>query len=445
VTLSARPLPFATLLAYGAPFLGLSALLFFVQFYFLKFATDVLLLAPAVPGMLFAAAKLYDAISNPLVGSWSDRSRSRLGRRRPFLLVALPLLVLGFAVLWSPPRGLGPGALTAWIAFGLFVFYSAFALYSVPHAALGAELSTDPHQRTRLFGVRHMSFTVGMLIAFGAIQVAMNADDPRGIAARLAVPGSLVAAALLALTPFALREPLRVGAVHGGAGLSSALGDVWRNRPARTLLVVYFIESAGVGAVGTMSPYVTEYVLGRPDLVGVLPAAYVLAGVFSIPLWVPASRRFGKRETWLAAMLAAAAAFGGMVTVGRGDEGLLIGLLVVAGCAMGCGGVLSASILTDVIDLDQARTGERKEGVYSAAMGFALKIGTSLATAASGFVLGAVGFAPNVAQSAESLMGIRVLFGALPCVGFLVGAVCFARFSLEVSPREAAAATLTAP
>ena len=86
------PLSARQLLAYGGPIVGLSFLLFFVQFYFLKYATDTLLLPPAAVGALFALAKLWDAISNPIVGSWSDRTRTQLGRRRPFLFGALPLL-----------------------------------------------------------------------------------------------------------------------------------------------------------------------------------------------------------------------------------------------------------------------------------------------------------------------------------------------------------------
>ena len=81
--------------------------------------------------------------------------------------------------------------------------------------------------------------------------------------------------------------------------------------------MVRFIESAGVGAVGTMAPYIAEYLLARPDMVGVLPAAYVFAAVVSIPVWVRLSRSFGTRDTWLAAMVLAATAFGGMWFVGR--------------------------------------------------------------------------------------------------------------------------------
>jgi Na+/melibiose symporter-like transporter len=427
-TLSQPRLSAGVLFAYGAPTLGIAYLLFFVQFYFLKFSTDVLLLPPAAVGLVFAAAKVWDAVSNPLVGGWSDRTRSPLGRRRPFMFAALPLLVAGFIMLWAPPAALKGSALIAWSALALFVFYGAFALYSIPHFALGTELSLDSHERTRLFGVRQMSLTIGILVAFAGIQLAMNAAAPRIAAARLAVPAAFAAAAVLAATPLLVREPRR-HACSGGRSLLASLRDVWANPPARRLLFVWFVENAGVGAVGTMAPYVAEYVLRRPGMVGLLPGAYVLSSVGAIPLWVRVSRSVGKRETWLVTMLLAACAFGGMGFVGPGDVGLTIALLIVAGAAMGSGSVLSSSILADVIDLDAERTGQRKEGVYSAAMTFVMKIGVAGVTAASGFVLGAAGFVPNVEQPLASLLGIRVLFAGLPCSGFLLGAAIFWRAS----------------
>ena len=436
--MASRSIPPARLLAYGGPILGLSFLLFFVQFYFLKFATDVLLLSPALVGWMFALAKLWDAVSDPLVGGWSDRSRSRFGRRRPFLLAALPLLVAGYAMLWSPPLGLGDGALIAWAAAGLFVFYTAFTLYTLPHVALGAELSRDSHQRTRLFASRQMSFTIGMLVAFAAIQVAMNAAAPREMAARIAVPSARVAVALRATGPLAVREPVSPGR-SGGRSLVAGLRDVFRNPPARLLLFVQFVEAVGVGAVGTMAPFVAQYVLGRPEIVGTLPAAYVIAGVVSIPIWVRVSRAAGKRNTWLCAMLLAASAFGGMLFLGAGDVLPMVLLLVLAGSAMGCGSVMSPSILADIIDGDERRTGERKEGVYAASLTFMLKLGTSLATAASGMVLSAVAFEPNVEQSERSLLGIRLLFAGMPCAGFLIGALLFSRIVLEPPPAAAVA------
>jgi GPH family glycoside/pentoside/hexuronide:cation symporter len=247
----------------------------------------------------------------------------------------------------------------------------------------------------------------------------------------MAIPAALVAGLVLAITPLAVREPAR--GHNAGEGLVRALRSVLANPPARLLLLVWLVESFGVGATGAMAPYVAEYLLRRPDVVGTIPAAYVIAGVISIPLWVRVSRSRGARDTWLRAMLLASAAFGGMLFVGAGDVPLAMALLVVAGCAMGCGNVLSASILADLIDADARATGERKEGVYSAALMFAMKIGISLATALSGAVLSAVDFVPNVEQSAESLLGIRILFAGLPCAGFLAGALLFRRFPLGTS------------
>jgi GPH family glycoside/pentoside/hexuronide:cation symporter len=199
--------------------------------------------------------------------------------------------------------------------------------------------------------------------------------------------------------------------------------------------MVWFVENAGFGAVGTMGPYLSQYVLRRPDMVGLLSGAYVVTGVLSIPLWVRISRSVGKRDTWLAAMVLAVFAFGGLWFVGSGDVRLTVALLALAGCATGCGGVLSSAILADLIDADERRTGERKEGVYSAAMTLVLKLGTSLTTAASGLVLTAMGFAPNVEQSAASLLGIRFLFAGLPFLGFVVGIFVFRSF-----PRDGASA-----
>lgn len=417
-----------SLIAYGGPGIALTYLLFFVQFYFLKYATDVLLLPPAVIGSLFAVIKIWDAASTPLVGSWSDRSRSRLGRRRPFLFGALPILAVTFVLIWSPPAALSQVATIVWIAVTLFGFFTAFAMYAVPHAALGAEMSSDSHERTRLFAARQVGFTVGILLAFVGMQRAMNAVDPRQMTAAMALPAALAAVALLAVTPIVVRERHRQHAAV--EGWFAGMGDAWNNRTARTLIIVWFVVNLGAGAVGTMSPYVVQYVFNRPDVVGALSGSFVVAGVAAIPLWVWASRRFGARDTWLAAMLLAAAAFGGMMFIPRDGLQWLFILLAVAGAALGCGSVLSSSLLADIIDLDEKSSGARREGIYSAAMVFVLKIGASMATAGSGWMLSAVAFAPNAEQTAQSLFGMRFLFAGLPSMGFIVGALLFRTFPL---------------
>ena len=161
--------PLRTVLSWGPPVSALAAPLLFLQFFFLKFATDVLLMAPAVVGMIFAAGRLWDAISDPIVGTWSDRTRTRLGRRRPWMLVGVPLMALTILMTWAPPEALSGGALVAWVAVSLFGFYTAYTIYAVPHQSLGSEFTTDHHDRSRIFGAYNASFLIWMMCAFGGM------------------------------------------------------------------------------------------------------------------------------------------------------------------------------------------------------------------------------------------------------------------------------------
>lgn len=422
--------PVGTVLAYGVPVLGLSSLLFFVQFFFLKFATDVLLLTPALIGVVFGLGRAWDAFSDPVVGSWSDRTRTRLGRRRPWMFGAIPAIAVTFIMIWIPPEGLARGWLSAWAAVSLFAFYGAFTAYIIPHSSLGAELTDDHHDRSRIFGVRHAAFTLGMMCAFGGMQIVTNSAEPRATAALLATVASVGVAGILLVPPVALRErPEYQGRVASRPW--AAMRSVLRNPHARLLVTVQFIEMTGAGVLGVLSPYVVVYVLKRPELIGPLPAIFIACSVLSIPLWVRASRRFGKRQVWVGAMVAFAFAFGSTVFVGENDVALISVLLIVAGIAAGCGGAVGPSILADVIDYDESVTGERREGIYSASWGFAIKAANASIILLTGFVLQLSGFRPNVDQTATAELAIRLLYAGAPFTMFLTGAWLFRRFRLD--------------
>jgi GPH family glycoside/pentoside/hexuronide:cation symporter len=422
-------LPFRQLLAYGAPVVALQFPLFYIQFFFLKFSTDVLLIAPATVGALFAAGRLWDAFSDPAAGYWSDRTRTRFGRRRPWMLAALPLLVASFWMIWSPPVGLSGGALVGWVAVALLAFYTAFTAYSVPHLSLGTELTEDHHERNRIFGVSHVAFILGMMGAFGAIQVVAVADDPRATASGLALAAGVAMFAALLVPPLALREP----AGHQGRGATNpyrAARDVLRNPHARLLLGVWFLENLGAGALGVLSPYAVQYIVKRPDLIGVVPAFFVIAGVLSVPLWVRLARRWGKRDAWVLAMVGMSISFGATAFIGEGDLVALSILLMLGGFSYGCGGVVGPSILADVIDFDEAASGERKEGAYAAAWGFSWKLAAAAIGALTGIALQASGFEPNVEQTQAAERTLRLLFSGTPFLTFLIGAALFRRFAI---------------
>jgi GPH family glycoside/pentoside/hexuronide:cation symporter len=408
---------------------ALGAPQFFVQFFFLKFATDVLLLAPAVIGAIFAVGRLWDAALDPILGTWSDRTRTRLGRRRPFMLAGIPILVASFLMLWIPPAALSPTAATAWLALGLFGFYTGFSAYAIPHFALGAELTDDYHDRSRVYGTRGAAFTLGLVPAFAVTQLVNNAADPRTTAALVATAGAVLVAVLL-LVPLRVRERDEFRAAETASSFR-ALADVLRNAAARRILAVQFIDSLGLGVLGVLAPYLAEYVIRRPDLIGSLPAAYTGCLLASIPLWVLASRRFGKRQAWTTAMIGMALAFGATIFVGENDVALILGMLVVAGVFGGCGGPIGASMLADVIDADELETGERKEGAYTAAFTFAFQVGNGITVALVGFALALSGFEPNVDQAPVVMWTMKALFAGTPLAMLLVGAAVLRGYSLD--------------
>jgi GPH family glycoside/pentoside/hexuronide:cation symporter len=165
-------LPLATILIYALPAASLGFMGALVSIYLLKFSTDVLLIAPGLMGLLFGLSRLWDAVSDPLAGYWSDRTRSALGRRRPWLLAAALPLALLFAALWSPPAALGPTALTIWMGAAIVLYFTAQTAVGIPHMALGAELTNGYHERSRVFGARMLFEFVGIFLAACAIILA---------------------------------------------------------------------------------------------------------------------------------------------------------------------------------------------------------------------------------------------------------------------------------
>jgi len=421
-----------TLLSWALPVFALSSPLFFIQFFFLKFSTDVLLLPPLVVGLLFASGRAWDAISDPIVGTWSDRTRTRLGRRRPWMLAGVPLLAVAILMVWIPPASLEGGALIGWVAVSLFFFYTAFTTYIVPHSALGAELSTDHHDRSRIFGVQNASFTLGMMMAFAGMQYVTLAEDPRAAMRLLVSIGVVVMVVILLVPPLRVHERAEYQG-RGGDNPMRAMRDVVQNVHARRLLFAQGVQMLGASVLGILSPYLFEYILKRPGLIGPLPAVFVVCSIASIPFWVRMSRRFGKRETWMSAMVLAGLAFGSGFFLGENDVGGAVVLMVVAGFALGCGGSVGPSILADVIDDDELRTGERKEGAYNASWGFAIKTSNAFVILVTGVALQLSDFTPNVEQSAETKLMLRLLYAVLPLTMFLTAAWVLRGFKLDAT------------
>lgn len=428
--------PRSTLVAYAAPAISTSFVFTAVSLYLLKFSTDVLLLAPATVGLIFAIGRFWDAFTDPIVGHLSDRTKTRLGRRRPWLLAsALPVALAYFAI-WSPPAFLSDAQLSLWLGVSILGFYTAITAFTVPYTALGAELSSGYHDRTRVFGAKAFGDHIGIVLGAVALLVMENAAAPRTAASSVA----LVAGALMILcTVWALttlREPVEHQGRGGNKRPHAAFADVLRNREARILVAVFFLEMLGYQIFVVMLPYVTEYVLETPGSTAYYLFGAILTTLVTLPAWGPLSRRFGKANVWRASLVVKTVVFAGMALVGPGDWLLIGGLTVVFGAATGGGAVLGPSLKADVVDSDEARTGERKEGTFFAAWGLAIKMAVGLAILSSGLLLSGVGFRPNVPQTPEALLGIKAAVSLFPVACHVLAIALLARLRMDQTDHE---------
>ena len=430
-----QPLSFQTMFTYSLPTIGCGYMFLLIGLYLMKFATDVLLIAPAVMGTIFGLSRIWDAISDPIAGYLSDRTTHSSGRRRPWIFISsIPIGAL-FLMAWSPPAALRGTGLILWMGVGVFGFYSAMTVFIVPHMSLGAELAPDHHDRTRIFGVRHVTWTIGSILALVGMWLLIQAevsgpDASRTMAFRLALIASICTAGFLVVSAVRLRErPEYMG--RGGESPFQAFRDVWANRHARLLLIVFLIENLGAATIGILTLYIAEYIVGTPKLAPLYILAYMIPSMASVPLWLPLSRRFGKKRLWMFSMLLTAVSFGGMFFLEKGSVALITVLAVSAGLAAGCGAMMGPSVQADVIDYDEYRTGQRKEGAYFAAWNFVFKASFGITLMLTGYVLQFSGFVPKAEQSETVKLALLSLYALYPLACYTVGALLFSRFQLD--------------
>ena len=361
----------------------------------------------ALVGAILLATRLLDAVQDPLLGYLSDRcARLPLGRTLPVVL-GLPLLGAGFVGLFHPPQTNQTG-MAIWLILNLLIVYIGFSAASISYFAMGADLSDEYHERTRVTATRSAFGLLGVLIAAVAPGF-IGGDIVSGLAlfSLLFVP-VLILAAYVSLSRTARPAVMAVPI----ATLRTILLPL-RNRRFRWLMGVFVLSGIAGAIPGTLILFFVEDIIRRPDLAGVFLALYFVFGALGMPVWIAASRRIGKRRTWIGGMFLAVLAFVWAYFLGAGDVVPFAVVCALSGIAYGAELAIPPSMLADVADAQVDRQRQRPDGVYFGLWQMIEKFNLAAAAGVALPLLAWAGYEPgSVQHQAGSLAAVYAL---LPC------------------------------
>lgn len=427
-----------SLLAYAAPALPLAILGLPLNVHLPAFWAGPMGVDLATVGLVLTLVRLGDVVVDPAIGRLSDRWRTRIGRRRPPILLALPVGLAGGAALFFPPAG--AGAIWLFCAYTALTF--AWSLIALPWQAWGAELSDDYAERTRIVSWREGFTLVGIVLSalipavFGLQGAALSLHVLTILCATLTLPAVL---ALMTL----VKEPAH-SAPHEEPALREALRTAWANRPFRRLLAAWALNGVANGLPAVLFLLLCRHLLQAPAQSGPLLLAFFATGIVSVPVWAWIANRIGKHRAWCWAMLWTCAAFLPVLALGPGDT---LGFLLIClgtGAGLGADLALPPSMQADVIDLDTLNHGTARAGLFFAAWTMAQKSGNALSAGIGFGVLGLVGFAAEGSNAPLQITTLVLLYCLVPVALKLAAVALVWRFPIDATEQRRIRAALDA-
>jgi GPH family glycoside/pentoside/hexuronide:cation symporter len=406
--------------------------------------------APGVISTVMMLKTLLDAVSDASFGWLSDNTRSRWGRRRPFMLVGGVLAGVGLPLLFAVGRGWSDQQYFIFMMLSLVIYVPVMSCFNMPFVSLGSEMTPDYHERTSVMQIKNAIQKLPELAMFVAAQFTTLAifndangkpDILRGAQVYTSILGAIMVAVSLAMF-LMVRERYYDKVVVSQTTkvpFRDTLYRTLKNKPFRILLSTNIAYGLATAMVGVLGYYLTTFYVCKGDLalagrwnsaMGVAGMVFGLAGIY---FFGAVAKRLGKRPAMVAVLAGAALAFIGDWWFYNPNYPILqllaSGLVAFTGAGFW---TIYSSILADVIDHDELECGQRREGSFSACQSWMSKAGMALGSGASGWILQFTGFNAQVPAQGENVIYVmRVLMSGLPVVGLVISLILILRLPLD--------------
>ncbi|OLF16824.1 MFS transporter [Actinophytocola xanthii] len=428
-------LPVRTRLGYALGSLSTGAFGTVPGLLLLPYLTDTLAVSASAAGLLVLLPKAWDVLFNPVAGRISDRTRTRIGPRRPYLIGGGVALAICFAGLFAGPTTSSTGA--ALYVAGMFLLCAtAFAFFQVPYNALPAELTEDPTERTRLTAWRIAVLAIAILVSGAgapAVRDAVGGTD--GYRVMGVAVGVLIVVGAVGVFLGTARAP-HTRVLPSVSSWGEVVQAIRECRPFRWLLGAFVVQAVGIGTMLAGVDYLARVAIGDKGVQPLLFVAFVAPALLVMPVWQRVSARYGKRTGYVLATLVFAVGALGLL----GTRVLPVGVVIACAAVVGVGyagvQVFPLAMLPDVISAEERRTGQIRAGLFAGVWTAGETLGLALGPALYGLVLAIGGYVSSagedVAQPAGAVTAVVLGIGLVPAVFVLAGLPLLRRRIVEV-------------
>ena len=426
VKLAGTRLPVRKKIGFGIADIGGNLFFTAMGFWTLTYLTDTVYLAPALAGIAIMAAKIWDAVTDPIVGFFSDNTRTRFGRRRPYLLFGSLPFGLSVWLFFTKPSLTGQTTLFWWALLMLCLVNTAMTLVNIPYSALTPELTSDYNEQTSLNAYRFLCAGIGTIMGAVIVMPIVNmfSSKASGFSAAGGVIGGIIIITTL-ITFFAVREsavPQKHGKKKTEAFLS-AYRSVFKNSAYTVLLAVFVLHITALNFLQGMVVYYLKYIYQAESFSSTIMGLLLITAIISIPVAAKCSNMLGKNVSYRVGLAVLCVSTIVIFFTGHriGLTGLAL-LFVCAGVGVGFAFATPWAMLPDAIAWQPEAV--HNEGCYYGVWTFASKLGQAVSTGVSGLILSAAGYRADTLQSSDTIFAIRLIAGPI------AAAVCLSGFIL---------------
>ena len=422
--------------AYGLADIPILFIIMPMSIWMSRFYTGDMGMAISTVANIILITGLLDVVTDPLMGYLSDKTKTRWGRRKPWIAASIPILMIGIYKVFMPPEGVGSLYLFGWLT----VMWLGWTMLLIPYYAWAAELSDNYDERTSITRWRAAMGAVGQIMAQLIPLVALlafNFGGPANVMWMLGVGGFCMVPICVGFSLATVGE--RPHAKSAVVPFFAGLRLMFRNGPFLRLVLAFSVAYIGLAISMPLYVFFVEFILERsPGDVVYMLAFATTSSLVGVPIWVAVSKRVGKHKAWIFGFGVVSLVSPMYLFLGAGDFWWMLPGIVLIGMSTASFQVLPNSMKADVIDLDTARSGENRAALFFSAWSLAQKLASRIGNWLALQMLALFGFsAANGADNTDdALLGLRLAFSMLPVVFYVLAGIIVWKYPITKERQE---------